>query len=229
MIENLTSEQLTALTGLLFLFLLAGMLAGFYAGGFLERWDANSRRREWRAKSGWRSRNSTQTKTVPIVRDVNWAKPNPDASEQLRTVMAASFKPRVILNRKESRVFSAVERTIDDLGMDWQLMAQVSLGEILWSDDKPAYWAINSKRVDMLLVDKKGLPLHAIEYQGSGHHMDGEAAARDAVKKEALRRAGIGYIEVSEGDTAAELRLKLARLSAQAMAPQKSPLAAARG
>jgi Protein of unknown function (DUF2726) len=208
---------LTAISGLLFAFLFVGMLAGFYAGGFLERSDANSRRREWRAKKGWRSKSAPATTIVPIVRDVNWAKPSPDGSEQLRTVMAAQFKPRVILNRKESRVFTAVERTIDDLGMDWRLMAQVSLGEVLWSDDKPAYWAINSKRVDMLIVDIKGMPLHAIEYQGSGHHMGGEAAARDAVKKEALRRAGIGYIEVSEGDTAGELRMKLARLSAQAL------------
>jgi hypothetical protein len=220
---GLNSEQLTAVSILLFAFLFGGMLGGFYAGGFLERWDASERRRKWREKNGWRFNSGSKTKTVPIVRDVNWAKPTPDASEQLRAVMAAQFKPRVILNRKESRVFTAVERTIDDLGMDWRLMAQVSLGEILWSDDKPAYWAINSKRVDMLIVDIKGMPLHAIEYQGSGHHVGGEAAARDAVKKEALRRAGVGYIEVSEGDTAAELRLKLARLSAQALGAPKNP------
>ena len=217
--ENLRSGQLTAISALLFIFLFGGMLGGFYAGGLIERWDANVRRREWRTKKGWRFNAAPRTKTVPIVRDVNWAKPSPDASEQLRTVMAAEFKPRVILNRKESRVFTAVERTIDDLGMDWRLMAQVSLGEILWSDDKPAYWAINSKRVDMLIVNGKGMPLHAIEYQGSGHHIGGEAAARDAVKKEALRRAGIGYIEVSEGDTPAELKLKLVRLSI----PPKEP------
>ena len=226
--ENLSSDQLTAISTLLFIFLFGGMLGGFYAGGFIERWDTNERRRAWRAKNSWRFSKDSKTKNVPVVRDIAWAKPNPDASEQLRTVMAAQFKPRVILNRKESRVFTAVERTIDELGMDWRLMAQVSLGEVLWSDDKPAYWAINSKRVDMLIVDIKGMPLHAIEYQGSGHHIGGEAAARDAVKKEALRRAGIGYIEVSDGDTAAELRMKLARLSAQALTAIKNPAIAAR-
>ena len=41
---------------------------------------------------------------------------------------------------------------------------------------------------------------HAIEYQGTGHHQ-GSAAARDAVKKEALRKAGIGYHEVVAGHT----------------------------
>jgi hypothetical protein len=58
----------------------------------------------------------------------------------------------------------------------------------------------------MLLVDAECRPLHAIEYQGGSHHR-GTAAARDAVKKEALRRAGIGYVEVVAGDhTPAELR-----------------------
>ena len=43
---------------------------------------------------------------------------------------------------------------------------------------------------------------HVIEYQGSGHHLSGgAAAARDAVKKEALRKAGIGYHEVVAGHT----------------------------
>jgi hypothetical protein len=41
-------------------------------------------------------------------------------------------------------------------------------------------------------------------------------AARDAVKKEALRRAGIGYVEVVPGDTPAELRRVVERLVGKA-------------
>ena len=82
----------------------------------------------------------------------------------------------------------------------WQVMAQVSLGEILRSNDADAYRCINSKRVDLLLVDADCQPRHAVEYQGMAHHQ-GTAAARDAVKKEALRRAGIGYHEVVAGHT----------------------------
>ena len=53
---------------------------------------------------------------------------------------------------------------------------------------------------------------HAIEYQGSGHHQS-SAAARDAVKKEALRKAGIGYHEVVAGQTTAgELRRLVEKL-----------------
>jgi hypothetical protein len=91
-------------------------------------------------------------------------------------------------------------------------MAQVSLGEILRTEDKAAYACINSKRVDLLIVDDECRPLHAIEYQGGGHHQ-GTAAARDAVKKEALRRAGIGYVEVVAGEMSPpELRQLIERL-----------------
>lgn len=55
--------------------------------------------------------------------------------------------------------------------------------------------------------------IHAIEYQGGAHYKGAHAtAARDAVKKEALRRAGIGYVEVVAGDTPAELRRVVERL-----------------
>jgi hypothetical protein len=100
---------------------------------------------------------------------------------------------------------------------DWQVMAQVSLGEILRCEDKAAYACINAKRVDLLIVDEECRPLHAIEYQGGAHFTGAHAtAARDAVKKEALRRAGFGYVEVVAGDTPAELRRVVEKLAGKA-------------
>jgi hypothetical protein len=58
------------------------------------------------------------------------------------------------------------------------------------------HWDINSKRADFLVVDNRGWPLLAIEYQGRGHYR-GNASKRDAVKRTVLARAGIHYIEVS--------------------------------
>jgi hypothetical protein len=91
-------------------------------------------------------------------------------------------------------------------------MAQVCLGEFLASEDKDAYLAVNSKRVDFALMDEDCRVRHALEYQGNGHHQ-GSAAARDAVKKEALRKAGIGYHEVVAGHTTpAELKRLVGKL-----------------
>ncbi len=75
-----------------------------------------------------------------------------------------------------------------------------------------AYQLINAKRVDMLIVDREYWPVAAVEYQGSGHHL-GNAAQRDAIKREALRKAGIDFLEVCEGDTAAMLRDRLRHLA----------------
>ena len=56
------------------------------------------------------------------------------------------------------------------------------------------------KRVNFALMDPDCRVRHALEYQGTGHHQ-GSVAARDAVKKEALRKAGISYHEVVAGPT----------------------------
>ena len=126
--------------------------------------------------------------------------------------MGAEFSIQPLLNKSETRVFKELDRMVIACDPTWQVMAQVSLGEILRSKDSGAYSCINSKRVDLLLVDGDCLPRHAIEYQGGAHHQ-GTAAARDAIKKEALRRAGIGYHEVVAGHTRpAELRKLVERL-----------------
>ena len=126
--------------------------------------------------------------------------------------MGANFTTQPILNKGEARVFRELDRIVIGCNPAWQVMAQVSLGEILRCKDREAYGCINSKRVDLLLMDDECQPRHAIEYQGGAHHQS-TAAARDAVKKEALRRAGIGYHEVVAGHTTpAELRRLVERL-----------------
>ena len=62
-------------------------------------------------------------------------------------------------------------------------------------------------------MDESARVVHALEYQGGGHHHGDCAAARDAVKKEALRKAGIGYHEVVAGQTTpSELRALVEKL-----------------
>lgn len=135
-----------------------------------------------------------------------------DAAEQLRCVMESEFTAQRLLSKREQRVLHVAEKAISEIDEDWRVMAQVSLGEVMKSNNKSAYWTVNAKRVDMLIVDAQSTPLAAIEYQGAGHHQK-DAAARDAVKKEALRRAGIGYIEVLEGDEPDDLKRAIHRLA----------------
>ena len=101
---------------------------------------------------------------------------------------------------------------INTAGLQWRVMAQVSLGEVLSSPNARAYSAINSKRVDLLIVSRSGDPIAAIEYQGHGHYQ-GTAAARDAVKKEALRKAGVRYIEVTPESGTEEMVRVISRIA----------------
>ncbi len=185
--------------------LIALLFVGAMIGIGIEKLDRWQKRRKWQRRQG---------RTGKVVAFGAPRETMPDAADQLRTVMRAEFKSQPLLNKSEARLFKAIDRMVIDLAPPgWQVMAQVSLGEILQCEDKAAYACINAKRVDLLIVDADCKPVHAIEYQGGGHYKGAHAtAARDAVKKEALRRAGIGYVEVMQGDTPAELRRVVERL-----------------
>jgi hypothetical protein len=159
------------------------MLAfGVFVGMRLEKEFAKQRRAEWKKKKGWNRKRDLPT--GPLAAKLGLAPEKvPDAADQLRTVMKADFKAQPLLNRSEARLFKAIDRQVLEARPGWQVMAQVSLGGILKCEDKAAYGCINSKRVDLLIVDEECRPLHAIEYQGGGHFKGAHhTAARDAVK-----------------------------------------------
>jgi hypothetical protein len=210
----INDPQLSLITLSILLLFTGGIL-----GIILERMLAAQRRKAWKEKNSWRKawRPRRRWPTVERAGD-RVLQPTPvstkptDSADQLRVVMGAEFLPQPLLNRSEARVFKELDQYVIATNPGWQVMAQVSLGEILSCENSDAYSCINSKRVDLLLVDDDCQPRHAVEYQGSGHHQS-DAAARDAVKKEALRRAGIGYHEVLAGHTTpADLRRLVEKL-----------------
>ncbi|MEA3537876.1 MAG: DUF2726 domain-containing protein [Pseudomonadota bacterium] len=184
------------------------VLGGVAAGIGLERLLPGRRRQ---TRKGGRGR-SWQVRAVPPASIT-------DPAEQLRVVAAAEFTKQTLLNKQEAKVLRAAESAVAESGVDWRVMAQVSLGEILRTQNPRAFAAINSKRVDLLLVSQFGLPVAAIEYQGGGHYQS-TAAIRDAVKKEALRKAGVDYIEIMGKHTADDVRREIGRL---AFAEMKKP------
>lgn len=194
--------------------LAVGAAFGMMAERMAEEISRTRRREYWRKRNerNGRSRSPWQRsfKTVPL--NGTPERKSFDAADQLRIVMEAEFSAQPLLNKPERRILSHLDRILAEVTPGWRAMGQVSLGEILTSEDADAYLAINSKRVDLLIIDAECRPLHAVEFQGTGHHLTGNTAARDAVKKEALRRAGIGYLDIQSGDTPAELRAKVQKL-----------------
>lgn len=134
-----------------------------------------------------------------------------DSAAQLRLVTDASFSSKRLLSDSEARVLEALEIIIADMGQNWRVMAQVNLSEIVASADLAAISAIDDQRVDLLIVSAQQMPIAAVEYQTFGQIRE-EDAIRDAVKREALRRAGIAYVEVRSNDTPGSLRADIAHL-----------------
>jgi cbb3-type cytochrome oxidase subunit 3 len=115
------------------------------------------------------------------------------------------FFARPVMNRGEAQVFYAAQRALQRTARSgWHVFPQVSLGEIIgtrshWEPrERRAHQSINSKRCDLLIADPKGRPMVVIEYQGSGHYQ-GTAEQRDAVKRIAIERAGIRFVEIPDG------------------------------
>src|SRR5690606_31510334 len=128
-------------------------------GMAIEQFLAQLRRKAWRNKSKKKQLDNAPWSGLPTTK--RW-----DAADQLRIVMAANFTTQPLLNKSEARVFKELDRIVIGCNPNWQVMAQVSLGEVLRSQDAEAYGCINSKRVDLLLMDGDCRPRHAIEYQG---------------------------------------------------------------
>ena len=186
-IANDTQDAATALliAAVTFLFVVV------FSTLFLRR----NRRRRYRSRHASSQRDGYETDLT-------------DVGQQLRAVMAASFEKRQLMSPSEYRVFKILENCLDEARAGYRVFAQTCLGEVLRSADSKAYRSINSKRVDILVVDRRGLPVLAVEYQGAGHYQ-GNAVARDAVKKEALRKAGVRYVEVTPNDSDEQIRSRV--------------------
>ena len=138
------------------------------------------------------------------------ASPQPEASKrlgdptaQMEFISKVDFKPRPLLNRSEYRILRILEEVSQDIPGGHRVMAQTSLGEVLAPQMASgsetardlAFRSINSKRLDFLVIDGYGMPVLAVEYQGHGHYND-RTFMHDAVKREAVRKAGIRFLEI---------------------------------
>ncbi len=126
-----------------------------------------------------------------------------DPKAQMEFISRVDFEPRRLLNKPEYGILQILEKITREIGGGHRVMAQTSLGEIIapargsGSEESRnlAFRSINSKRLDFLVIDRIGLPTLAVEYQGHGHYQNG-AFMRDAVKREAVRKAKVQFLEI---------------------------------
>ena len=160
-------------------------------------------RRRRRYKGGYRAGPNRWSPGVREFPQKSGASQLGDPSAQMEFISRVDFEPRRLLNKSEYSVLVLLESVARQLASGHRVMAQTSLGEIIGTkatsgskeDRDLAFRSVNSKRLDFLIIDRFGQPLLAVEYQGHGHYQ-GKAFMRDAVKREAVRKAGIGFLEV---------------------------------
>jgi hypothetical protein len=169
-------------------------------------------RRKWRKKpwpnKKWPSEKGTWKPNPPQVLQpevVNLA----DPKEQMEYIARVDFELQPLLNKSEYRILVLLELIARELNAGLRVMAQTSMGEILRPkpgsasdfDRDLAYRSVNSKRLDFVVIDRFGQALLAVEYQGHGHYHE-RSFMRDAVKREALRKAKVDLLEIAaEYDT----------------------------
>ena len=153
----------------------------------------------------------TGRRTFKPVGTIANPKPLVDPALQLETVQQNDYQRTPLLNKEEARLLPVLDSIVFSVGQGHRVMAQTSLGEVIkaaYGSDANAHAAINSKRLDFAIVDAAGLLVCAVEYQGTGHYQ-GNAVQRDAIKREALRKAGVPMVEVSPDFSATELTATL--------------------
>ena len=152
-----------------------------------------------------------------------------DPRAQMEFISRVDFEPEPLLNKSEYRILQLLEKVVREIGVGYRVMAQTSMGEIIAprtssaskEERDLAYRSINSKRLDFLVINRFGLPCLAVEYQGHGHYQ-GKAFMRDAVKREAIRKAGIGFLEIPADYDAEEQERQIHSMLQQSRARQRS-------
>lgn len=124
---------------------------------------------------------------------------------QLSSVQVAVFSKLPVMNASENTLYNFLLHMVKKYDYPVRVFPQVSLGEILKTENKSAFFSINSKRVDFVIADKNNMPCAVVEYQGSGHWQN-NARKRDAIKKLACEKAGIKYFDLPATYTGNELK-----------------------
>lgn len=159
--------------------------------------------------SSFRHKRRPRRRPEPKLSRQTRATPQPVAdprreADPMAQLARVDWQVKRLMNGAEYRVFEQLEQLVAEAGGGRRIFSQVSLGEILRvsprSGDRSArasaFNRINAKRVDYLIVDRSGIPVVAIEYQGRGHYQ-ADATARDNIKREAFRLAGVPFVEVA--------------------------------
>lgn len=136
--------------------------------------------------------------------------------EKYRAITRAKLPSKHVLNGEEKIIFKAVTEFISRWNRNEDnppnacglvALAQVSIGEFIGPkssgddatrDERDAWFALQARRADFLIVDSDFMPVLVIEHQGSGH-FQGDWKQRDKDKMTAYNYAQIPVVQTYAG------------------------------
>lgn len=118
------------------------------------------------------------------------------AEENLRLIRENRYRQKRVCNANERAAYIAALSVVLRREKKERVLAQVTLGEMLYHENSRVHGAVNSKRVDILVTDDSFNPLIAIEIDGSGHHLSNYSHINDEGKMLALKSAGIPLLRI---------------------------------
>jgi len=132
--------------------------------------------------------------------------PRPD----LRLARKTPYTVRRVLGYEEALVLYKIEQWLRKRNQGERVFPQGPMGTYLATPNEAAHLAVRFKRPDYVIVDRRGMPICVVEYQGGGHYQ-GDAVERDQVKQAALANANLPLVEIfaHEKDDAARVHGKL--------------------
>ncbi|WP_421710056.1 DUF2726 domain-containing protein [Algihabitans sp.] len=201
--STLTDVLPYLLGAVVFLFVLKHLIPGKAASNEYPRQYprayGSGRKFIWFGKNEGR-RSRSRKEEAAVDRD------NPN--RQIRHILNADFVRQPFMNREEYAVYMATRDALRSVSNRYHVFPQAPMGELFKSRCQVAFKAINTKRLDVVIVDAWGRAAAAVEYHGGGH-FQGNAIQRDRIKKCALERAGIPLIELYEGFERGDLEQQL--------------------
>lgn len=188
------------------------------AVGVTAIWLNETRGSSRRGKFRPSSRNWSTSQSGNWQKPVSVDAPRGSVDRQLSALRSSKIVPKKPINKTAYRVMVDLERELRTRAPKARVLAEVGMGGFLSTggggdlrpEDREAFSAFVAKRVDFLVIDGFGNPAFAVEFQGGGHYLGDTAAGRDAVKKEALRLAGVELVEIQNHASAEERRALIA-------------------
>lgn len=158
-------------------------------------------------------------------RGVRWrrpARPDSDTGERpsldqlLELIASTPTERRPVQNEGEDHLFAAIEAELSRTTC--RVHPQVPLSQMVQGrggrDFPPLSRWYLQRRPDMVVVDQRGRPLVAIEYDGPGHYGETNwdrqrTEESDRLKAALLERAGIGLLRIRKGWSRRQLASQL--------------------